>query len=114
MTYGCHRLKNRLNSPPFRCVYSGVKTQSIITRLKHGATFVLVLVALGASVSCMTTYDAAGRPVQSVDPGVAVAGAAAAGLAGYAIGSNRHDHYYYGGGHHRRPYYGGYHRGRRW
>lgn len=91
-----------------------MKTQSIITRLKHGSTFVLVLVAFGASVSCMTTYDAAGRPVQSVDPGVAVAGAAAAGLAGYAIGSNHHDHYYYGGGYYRRPYYGGYHRGRRW
>lgn len=52
---------------------------------------------LGAS--CMTTYDAYGRPVQSVDPGVAVAGAAAAGLAGYAIGQHnddrhRHHHYY--------------------
>lgn len=63
--------------------------------------------------SCMTTYDANGRPVQSVDPGVAVAGIAAAGLLGYAAGDNHHHHsdnYYYSGG----PYYrgGGYYGGR--
>lgn len=62
-------------------------------------------------MSCMTTYDSAGRPVQTVDPAVAVAGAAAAGLAGYAIANNRsdndhhHHHHYY-----RRPYYYGRHR----
>ena len=50
----------------------------------------------------MTTYDAQGRPVQSVDPGLAVAGVAAAGLIGYAAGHNHHDHYYHDGG-----YYGG-------
>lgn len=65
-----------------------------------------------ASTSCMTTYDAYGRPVQSVDPGAAAAGAVAAGAVGYAIGQNNdHDHYYYGGGY-RRPYYG--HRHHRW
>lgn len=61
-----------------------------------------VIAAVGASVSCMTTYDAYGRPVQSVDPGVAVAGAAAAGLAGYALArddGHHHRRYYY-----RRPY----------
>lgn len=68
---------------------------------------VAVLVAIGASTSCMTTYDANGYPVQSVDPGVALAGVAAAGLVGYAIAdgnNNHHDHhgYYRGGG-----YYGG-------
>jgi len=60
------------------------------------------------STSCMTTYDAYGRPVQSVDPGAAAVGAAAAGAVGYAIGRNNdHDHYYYGGGygHHRRGHY---------
>lgn len=53
------------------------------------------------ATSCMTTYDANGNPVQSVDPGVAVAGAAAAALVGAAIANNNDDnHYYYG-----RPYY---------
>ena len=59
----------------------------------------------------MTTYDAYGHPVQSVDPAVAVAGAAAAGLVGYAIadgGHHHHHHSYYGGGYYHR---GGYYRG---
>jgi len=59
----------------------------------------------------MTTYDAYGRPMQTVDPGLAVAGVAAAGLIGYAAANNNHhhDHGYYGGG----GYYGGsgYYRG---
>lgn len=62
----------------------------------------------GATTSCMTTYDAYGRPVQSVDPGVAVAGAAAAGVLGYALANDddhHHRHYY------RRPYYYGHRRG---
>jgi len=59
--------------------------------------------AVFTSTNCMTTYDAYGRPVQSVDPGVAVAGVAAAGLLGYALADNHHDHYYHGG-------YGGYYR----
>lgn len=64
----------------------------------------------------MTTYDAYGRPVQSVDPGTAAAGAVAAGALGYAIGQNNDDHHYYHGGYYRRPYYGyGYRRGyHRW
>ena len=68
---------------------------------------------MGVSSSCMTTYDAQGRPVQSVDPGLAVAGVAAAGLVGYAAGNNRshrhyhNDGYYGGGGYYRR---GGYYR----
>ena len=72
----------------------------------------LLVAALVASVSCMTTYDSAGRPVQSVDPAVAVAGAAAAGLVGYAIANNNNDyhhhhHGYYRSGYYRRgPYYG--------
>ena len=55
--------------------------------------------ALVASTSCTTTYDAYGRPQQSVDPGVAVAGVAAAGLLGYALADNHNDHHY------NRPYY---------
>ena len=62
-------------------------------------------IALG-SVSCMTTYDSAGRPVQSVDPAMAVAGAAAAGLLGYAIANNNNDHHHY-----YRPYPPPYYRG---
>jgi hypothetical protein len=73
---------------------------------------IIAVVAVGAfaaaSTSCMTTYDAYGRPVQSVDPGAAAAGAVAAGAVGYAIGQNNDDrHYHYYGGY-RRPYYGGY------
>jgi hypothetical protein len=59
----------------------------------------------------MTTYDSYGRPVQSVDPAVAIAGVAAAGLIGYAA-SNNNDHHHHGG-HYRGGYYGGggYYRG---
>ena len=79
-----------------------MKTRSVISRC---STVLALVFALGASMSCMTTYDSAGRPVQSVDPGVAVAGAAAAGLIGYAIANdNNHHHNYYGGGGYYRPY----------
>lgn len=78
-----------------------MKNQSIITRLFRGSLLALTIAAIGSSVSCMTTYDAAGRPVQSVDPGVAVAGAAAAGLLGYALANDNNDHHHY---HH--GYYG--------
>lgn len=75
---------------------------------------IALIACVGLSASCMTTYDSAGRPVQSVDPGLAVAGAAAAGIAGYAIANNNSSnrHYYHGGGYyHPRPaYYGGYQR----
>ena len=45
-----------------------------------------------------------------VDPGLVVAGVAAAGLLGYAIGNNHgHNYGYYGGGYYRpAPYRGGY------
>jgi hypothetical protein len=76
----------------------------------------LVLATSMASmaVGCTTAYDAYGRPRTVVEPGVAVLGAAAAGLAGYAIGNNRHDshrrHYarhrgYHHNRHHRSYYY---------
>lgn len=78
-------------------------------KMTHKLLQLTTLLALGVSaVSCMTTYDANGRPVQSVDPGVAVAGVAAAGVLGYALANDNdhHDHhrnhYYYG-----RPYRGG-------
>lgn len=75
--------------------------------------------------SCMTTYDAYGRPVQSVDPALAVAGVATAGLVGYALANDQNDYHSYrpsrphygggygygGGSYHRpyRPYEGGHH-----
>lgn len=58
--------------------------------------------------SCTTTYDSHGRPVQSVDPGTAAAGAVAAGALGYAIGQNNdNDRRYYGGGYRRSNHHGG-------
>lgn len=72
------------------------------------------------SPSCSTTYDAYGRPVQSVDPGVATAGVLAAGVLGYALANRDDDHRYYRGrphyGHHRGHYrhYRGHHRSYRY
>lgn len=75
-------------------------------------------IALGL-ISCTTTYDAAGRPVQSVDPGAAAVGVVGAGLLGAAIASNnksRHRHHrrgHYDYYRHRGHYHRTYHRGRR-
>lgn len=82
-----------------------MKTKHIIMRLIAG---VALAASVGSGVSCMTTYDSYGRPVQSVDPGLAVAGIAAAGVLGYAAGNNNDNHHH---GHYRR---GGYHRGGRY
>ena len=80
-----------------------------LTEMKrHALKFAAILLPVFGGVSCMTTYDAYGRPVQSVDPGAAAAGVAAAGLIGYAIGQNNerdHHHHY----HHHRPRRGYYH-----
>ena len=83
-----------------------MKIKSLFTRL---ITLAAGLALIGTSSSCMTTYDAYGRPYQSVDPALAVAGIAAAGLIGYAAGN---DH----GGRHRSEYYnsGGYSNGGRY
>ena len=69
----------------------------------HSAIFrwAAILLLAAGSVSCVTTYDAAGRPVQTVDPAVAVAGVAAAGLIGYALANDNGGHH-----HHRGHYYG--------
>lgn len=70
-----------------------------------------IITALGIS-SCTTTYDAYGRPVESVDPAAVAIGAVALGAAAYAIGKNnrpRHKHYYGHHGHHYRHH--GYRRG---
>lgn len=54
-----------------------------------------LLVVLGLSVSCTTSYDAFGNPKQTVSPGVALAGVAAAGIAAYAISNNQNDNRHY-------------------
>jgi hypothetical protein len=56
-------------------------------------TTALLIAALGSSISCMTTYDSYGRPMQTVDPGLAMAGVVAAGMVGYAMADD-HRHYY--------------------
>lgn len=77
-------------------------------KLLRAGSLIALAACMGVSSSCMTTYDAQGRPVQSVDPGLAVAGVAAAGLIGYAAGNNHNDNYYHnGGGYYGGGYYGG-------
>jgi hypothetical protein len=75
--------------------------------------FIKILLAaalMTAGVSCSTVYDQYGRPRTVVEPGAAVLGAAAAGLAGYAIARNRdddhhHHNHYPHRGYHPRYYY---------
>lgn len=78
------------------------------TSFSRFAVLSMLGVLLMSGISCMTTYDHQGRPVQSVDPGAAAAGAVAAGVLGYAIANNRGDRHHH---HHayNRPHYG--HRG---
>lgn len=70
--------------------------------LRTSGALSCVLFAM-STTSCMTTYDAAGRPMQTVDPAMATAGVVAAGLVGYALSENNNHHHGYHGG-----YYGGY------
>jgi hypothetical protein len=103
-------LKSRMNKVEGIAVSPLMKRKSILVRWAMPVIF-----ALG-SVSCMTTYDQYGRPMQTVDPAVAVAGAAAAGLIAYSIADNRNDrrrhhrnhHYGYGSGGYGYGGYGGY------
>ena len=75
--------------------------------MKHIKTRLKIIVTGLASVllfsSCVTTYDAYGRPVQTVDPGAAAVGAVLLSAAAYAVGHNNshhYGHYGYSGGHH--------------
>lgn len=82
--------------------------KTLLSRIGKTTLVAGLAAAAAFSSSCMTTYDAHGNPVQSVDPGLAIAGAAAAGLAGAAIASHGHHHHghsYYSGGYYRRGYY---------
>jgi hypothetical protein len=82
-------------------VFPDVKSTSSLFRWTAVS---LVVACVASSVSCMTTYDTYGRPVQTVDPGLAVAGVAAAGLIGYAVANNNQSNHY-----HRRTYTRTYH-----
>lgn len=64
------------------------KYLSALPKLRLAALSSALVLAL-AGVSCTTTYDAYGRPVQSVDPAIALAGIVAAGAIGYAIADDR-------------------------
>ena len=82
--------------------------------MKHPAKrFLLRAIAIvgfaAMATSCTTTYDAYGRPQYSVDPAVAVAGVAAAGVIGYAIADNNSNDYHGGRNYsnHGRGHYGG-------
>jgi hypothetical protein len=95
--WGIHPIANADIEPILKTSGSSslMKTQNTISRTIRGTTLTALLISIFAGVGCMTTYDSAGRPVQSVDPGAAVAGAAAAGILGYAIGSNNNnDHHH--------------------
>lgn len=66
---------------------------------------VVLLASLGFS-SCTTSYDAYGRPIQTVDPAAAAIGAVAIGAAGYAIGQNNRNDYNRHNGHHHNNHHG--------
>lgn len=67
---------------------------------------IVLLACVALSTSCYTTYDSYGNARQSVDPGVALIGVAAAGLVGYALADDSHHGHH---GHHGHSnYYGGY------
>jgi hypothetical protein len=87
-----------------------MKINTLSCVFSHCLTLGALLAVIGMSTSCMTTYDARGNPVQSVDPGVAIAGVAAAGVVGYAIANDNrgsryhHHHYRRSGGYYSRGY----------
>lgn len=67
-----------------------------MTRFRTLLAISFALFAALGFTSCTTTYDAYGRPTQSVDPGLAIAGVAAAGILGYALADDNHSsHHYY-------------------
>lgn len=59
--------------------------------MKNIFSLAVVISLAASSIGCQTSYDAYGNPRNTVDPGTAAAGVAAAGLLGYAISKNRHD-----------------------
>jgi len=82
--------------------------------MKTITTWVLTGAFALTSLNCTTSYDSYGNPRQSVDPGTAVAGAAAAGVLGYALANKKNNHNSHNGYHRDRGGYydrrGRYHR----
>ena len=70
--------------------------------MKHKKSWIKLTVAGIASAlllsNCVTSYDAYGRPIQTVDPAAVAVGAVLLGTAAYAIGHNNSGH----NGHHYR------------
>lgn len=64
----------------------------IIMKIKNTLIIAGALVSTLGLTNCTTTYDAYGRPVQSVDPGMATAGIIGAGVLGYALANDNDDH----------------------
>ena len=56
---------------------------------------VLAVLLTASATSCMTAYDAYGRPQQVVDPAAAALGAAAVGVLAYGLASSNHHRRYY-------------------
>ena len=75
--------------------------------------FGLLAVSLGvaSSINCMDAYDTQGRPIQVVDAGVAIAGAAAAGTIGYSLSNDHNGHHHYRRGYDSHRGYNGRYRG---
>jgi hypothetical protein len=82
--------EDQLNTSACRAVECSMMIP-FVTRILAAAAIPMV------ATSCMTTYDASGNPVQSVDPAAAAVGVAAAAAIGYAVANNRsNNNYYYG------------------
>ena len=80
--------------------------------MKARSMLLSALASVGIAITvtgCTTTYDAQGRPVQTVTPEGAALGIAAAGLIGYALADDDDD--YRHKRHRGHDYHGGYHRG---
>jgi hypothetical protein len=95
-----------------------MKTKIKISGIIRSSALITLSILICAGGACTTTYDSSGRQVQTVDPGAAVAGVAAAGILGYAIGKNndnnhhsdRNDNYYRSDSRYSRGYRGHHYR----
>ncbi len=60
--------------------------------MRHHKTSIKLFVAATLSAlvfsNCVQSFDAAGRPIQTVDPAAAIVGAAVVGTIAYAAGNN--------------------------
>ncbi|MFD2257237.1 hypothetical protein ACFSSA_11165 [Luteolibacter algae] len=80
--------------------------------MKNIISFILIGAIGLSAVSCTTSYDAYGQPRQTVDPGAATVGIAAAGILGYALAKdkNRDKHHHYNNHHNHYNHYDRYNR----